>query len=117
MIRLRACLALCLGLALGVASVSLATARADMALARQMVICTGMGVTSVALDARGRPIGPVHPCPNCLAGQMAADVPPAPVLPLRSLGAAEVLLPAAQPHAVARPSVPALARGPPSLLS
>jgi hypothetical protein len=33
-----------------------------------IVICTGYGVMTITLDDAGNPVGPVYPCPDCLAG-------------------------------------------------
>lgn len=69
---------LCLVLATG--SVTMAVARgqsAALAGGGVIVICTGYGVTSITVDADGNPVGPVHPCPDCLAG-LAAYISPAP---------------------------------------
>jgi hypothetical protein len=62
-------------------SVSMAVARGQaLALSHggtTIVICTGYGVMTLALDGNGKPIGAVHPCPDCLAG-LAAYLPPHP---------------------------------------
>ncbi|RUS65055.1 hypothetical protein EGN72_01745 [Pseudorhodobacter sp. E13] len=72
-------------LALVASSVTMAVARGQaLALSRggtTLVICSGYGVTTLSLDAGGNPIGPVHPCPDCLAG-LAAYIPPAAVQPV-----------------------------------
>jgi hypothetical protein len=78
-----------------------------------IVICTGYGVMTVALDDQGNPIGPVHPCPDCLAG-MATYLSPNSVviLPVASLGQkAVVFAPVLQPRA-ATGRMPRV-RGPP----
>jgi hypothetical protein len=77
-------LILCFALVAG--SVSMAVARGQAAALSQggttLVICSGYGVMTVTLDAEGKPVGPVHLCPQCLAG-LAAYMPPglAAVLP------------------------------------
>lgn len=65
---LRRPLSLILVLALGLASVTMAVARANAAGATQIILCSGYGVATVTLDADGNPTGPLHPCPDCLAG-------------------------------------------------
>ena len=40
-----------------------------------LVICSGYGVMTVTLDDEGNPVGPVHPCPQCLAGLVAYLLP------------------------------------------
>lgn len=68
---------LCLALVAG--SVSMAVARGQAAAMSNggttIVICSGYGVLSITLDDQGNPVGPVHPCPECLAG-LAAYLPP-----------------------------------------
>lgn len=49
-----------------------------------LVICSGYGVMTVTLDDQGNPVGPIHPCPDCLAGIAAYLAPDLPlVLPIR----------------------------------
>ncbi len=67
--------------ALVASSVTMAVARSHAAAlsgggTTTMVICSGYGVMTVTLDAEGNPAGPIHPCPECLAG-LAAYLPPA----------------------------------------
>ncbi|WP_096784752.1 hypothetical protein [Rhodobacter sp. CZR27] len=81
MIRLRLLFVLMLGLVLVASSVTVAVARGQAALGRQVVICTGLGVTTLAVDAGGRPLGPVHPCPDCLGSLLIAALTDAPALP------------------------------------
>jgi hypothetical protein len=70
MFRLFNLMVLCLALMSG--SVQMAVARGQaIALTHggsTIVICTGYGVMTVALDEHGNPVGPVHLCPDCLAG-------------------------------------------------
>ena len=78
-----------------------------------MVVCIGYGVKTITLDDQGNPIGPVHPCPDCLAG-LAAYLPPAlpallpTMLPSQSVVVVE---PAALPRAAG--VLTTRARGPP----
>lgn len=113
MIRLRSIAGLLLALVLGVSSVTMAVARGHAAAqGTAMVICTGYGLVTVTLDAQGNPTGPVHPCPDCVAGMAALAVAPAvvPVLALRRGRAARAM---ARPVPVARPRRARRARGPP----
>lgn len=75
--RLFSLITLCLALALG--SVSMAVARGQaVAMSKggtTLVICSGYGVMTITLDDQGNPVGPIHPCPECLAG-LAAYLPP-----------------------------------------
>ena len=72
-----------------VLSVVLALGTATMAVARgqaagggdSVVICSGYGVVTITLDANGNPTGPVHPCPDCLAGLGLALLTDAPHVP------------------------------------
>lgn len=36
-----------------------------------MVICTGLGLVTVHLDAQGNPVGPPHICPDAIVGFFA----------------------------------------------
>lgn len=98
----------------------LALSSATLALARTappgltVTLCTGGGgEASIMLDARGRPVAPVHPCPDCTAALTLAP-PPAP-----PSAAAPAVRRAPAPPARARidPSQPSPvppARGPPA---
>lgn len=57
---------LCLCLLTALTSVSLAVARGAPQPVDRIVLCTGSGALSVAVDARGRPVGPPHHCPDCI---------------------------------------------------
>lgn len=48
-------------------SVLMAPTRGAMAGFSQIEICSGTGATTVTLDVRGNPVGPQHPCPDCIA--------------------------------------------------
>jgi hypothetical protein len=50
----------------------------------EIVLCTGTGPVSVAVDARGKPLGKLHICPDCALGLFAVDAP-APLVPARAL--------------------------------
>ena len=77
MFSLFAIIALCIALVGG--SVTMAVARGNAtALSRggiTLVLCSGLGYRTVSLDAGGNPIGPLHPCPDCLTG-LSAYLPP-----------------------------------------
>jgi hypothetical protein len=72
---LRPALALCLALLLAVTSVSLAVARGQAPPAGEIVICTGLGLQSVAVDAQGRPVSRPHICPDGVAAIAALALP------------------------------------------
>ncbi|MBN2905770.1 MAG: hypothetical protein JXJ18_03570 [Rhodobacteraceae bacterium] len=105
-----------LALLLVFTSVSLAAARGQPLPAGQIVICTGMGLQTVAVDAQGKPVGAAHVCPDGLAAIVALGLAP-PVLPERALGAGEPLAPL---WADLRPGLApprARSRGPPGRVS
>lgn len=52
-------------------------ARGQARVAGQMVICSGGAVVTVDVDATGKPVGPVHVCPDCVMTLLAATEPPA----------------------------------------
>lgn len=64
--------ALSLALLIGLTGYEAAVARGTAAPVGQMVICTGQGLMTVAVDAEGQPIGPVHVCPDAVLGFFAA---------------------------------------------
>jgi hypothetical protein len=105
---------LCLALVAG--SVTMAVARSQSAAfdgSRTIVICTGYGVTTITLDADGNPTGPVHPCPDCLAGLAACIVPGLTLLPAPVGGTSAVVLPRQTRPAPLSPLLLPPARGPP----
>jgi hypothetical protein len=87
-----------LAVVLAVTSVSMAVARHAPRAARAMELCAAGGTGTVALDERGRPVAPAHPCPDCVIGGLALP-PAAAVLPVRAATAARrrPLVPATGP--------------------
>lgn len=76
-------LTLSLALLIAVTSQQMAVARGVMFdAAGQVVICTGEGVRTVAIDHNGAPIEIVHICPDC-ALTLAADFSEPPEAPVR----------------------------------
>lgn len=104
---------LILALALAMASVLSMAERLRAEGAMQVVLCGTPGVEQViTLDAQGRPLTPVHHCPECLV-LTAATGPAAPGVPLRPETRVERLAPViARPSESLAPPLPA-ARGPP----
>lgn len=107
-------------LALVASSVTMAVARSQAAAMSAGVftaeICSGYGVTTITLDADGNPVGPVHPCPDCLAG-LAAYLPPSLPQPLaagQKFGKAVVDVRLVLPRLTA--VLLTRARGPPALV-
>ncbi|WP_050519856.1 hypothetical protein [Pseudorhodobacter antarcticus] len=114
--RLFGLMALCC--ALIASSVTTAVARGDAAALSRggitLVLCSGFGYRTVSLDARGNPIGTLHPCPDCLAGGLAAYITPglvAGLAPVGAMSAAPALAP--QQMCVRICTVAPRARGPP----
>ena len=111
--RLRPLSAILLALCLVVTAESMALARGQATAAGEIVICTGAGLVTVAVDAEGDPVAPAHICPDCALsliaappGAPAALAPAARLLPLRFAAA-----PA--PDAAAPRHSPVSARDPP----
>jgi hypothetical protein len=104
--------ALMLAVVLALGSITMAVARGQAAPGETMVICSGYGVVTLTLDENGNPTGPVHPCPDCLAGLGLAVLGETPaILPPARLGRA--LDRPATLHLASRAAPAALARGPP----
>jgi hypothetical protein len=106
-------LALFLSAMIGLASVTMAVARGQAAGMSQITICSGYGVVSITLDAEGNPVGPVHPCPDCLAGGMAVLTDPL-TRACAPLGQADALEGAVLPSVAGAFVLSATARGPPA---
>jgi len=66
MTRPRPLLCVLLALCLAAGSLSTAGARGFGPGLHLAVICSGEGVITVAVDGKGNPVGPVHPCPDCM---------------------------------------------------
>ena len=101
MTLLRPLAALWLSLVLALTGGTMAAARGQAMAAGSIVICTGTGPVHVAVDRDGRPIGPVHICPDCalsLFDTAAAGPGPAPV-PDRATLVADHVEPSAPVHA------------------
>lgn len=109
---------LLLSLVLALASLTMAVARGQMRAGQgaglTVVICSGYGITSIQVDAQGNPVGPVHPCPECLAGFLANLGPGAPQVPAPPQQGRRLSAPAAW-QSTSRPAPSATARDPPIL--
>jgi hypothetical protein len=108
-------LALLLALTLVVTAQAAAVARAQNPPAGAMVICTGGGLVTVALDAEGNPTGPAHVCPDAIGSLAALSSAPPDARPLPAAmaeAAAFAALPAPRGHRMR----PGAARDPPVLL-
>ncbi len=75
---IRSLFALLLALTLAANSVSAAVMQSEMQGAQQMLICSdsaaGSSLTTITLDATGKPITSAHHCPDCTAA--TAALPP-----------------------------------------
>lgn len=117
MMRFRPLAGLLLALCLALTSVSLAVARVQPPMQQWVELCDGETGATVAVDADGRPVMPLHLCPDCIAAFAAQQLPAGPLLPARPVTRAA---PAARLAEV--PPAPALslplaeARGPPVLI-
>lgn len=101
-----------LSLALALASVSMAVARADALGQSRVTLCSGSDVISITLDAEGEPARPPHLCPDCIGG-LSLGLPPTVQVFHRVAGqAVRAPLPLAQASGAGETQIPQ-ARGPP----
>ena len=61
-----------LALILTVSSLQMAIARHALMPVDTVVICSGEGAYTIAIDAEGNPTGEVHYCPECIASALIA---------------------------------------------
>lgn len=107
-------LAWCLALLLAAGGVAFAAARGVPPAAGIVTLCAGGGEAVLAVDARGRPVAPAHPCPDCLphAPALTAAEAPGPARPAaRARRARRRTIPR---PAAARPDLRPPVRGPPA---
>jgi len=76
---LRAYLGVALAVVLALTGQSMALARTAPAPAGEIVLCTGSGTTTIAVDAQGRPTGAVHICPDCALSLFDLPAPGSPL--------------------------------------
>lgn len=112
MLRLRSLLAIALSCVLVLTGGAMAAARGQAGPAGQMVICSGGAVVMVAMDADGKPVGPVHICPDCALTLLAAVVPPD-MVPVPAPAAARIAFERAETIAGSASLIHARARAPP----
>lgn len=79
-LKLRKYASVLLALILTVSSLQMAIARHALMPVDHMVICSGEGSYTIAIDAEGNPTGDVHYCPECIASALTAIDVTAPVL-------------------------------------
>ncbi|MGS4947166.1 hypothetical protein ACVDG3_16945 [Meridianimarinicoccus sp. RP-17] len=105
-------LSVLLALVIALTAIHAGAMRGQAKAAGSIVLCTGTGPVSVAVDADGQPVGPVHVCPDCVMSLLAAVDAPSPVphaaAPARRLSFAQAGV-ALRSRAVVGPR----ARGPP----
>jgi hypothetical protein len=111
----RTLLALVMALLLGATSVTMAVARGQTRVAGEMVICSGYGLTSIAVDEFGNPVETVHICPDMALGMFAA-LEQAPLVLERPEGRASDLILVEPRILLSRPALLVRARGPPVLV-
>ncbi len=114
---LRPLIACLLALILMTGSVATAVARGEMAGVSAVTLCGSDGaLTTLQIDASGKPVQPGHDCPHCLAAGALAIVDAAPPVPGHTALRGTRVLPG---QTVSVPPLQALApsaRGPPPLV-
>lgn len=118
MIRFRPLASLLLALIVALTSVTSAVARVQPP-GNQIVICSGVGVITITVDDQGNPtgspLGPVHPCPDCVAAFGPALLM-SPVLPVRPLSRSVALDVPEVLQGTGGAAPQPMARGPPGLV-
>lgn len=105
-------LALGLCVVLALTSQSQLLARGAAQPVGHVVLCTGTGPVTVAVDAEGQPVATPHICPDCLAG-FAAVLVCSPCLGLWQASEGRITATTVVHHVVMRALPPSVARAPP----
>jgi hypothetical protein len=113
---LRPILGLLLALLLAVTSVTMAVARGQSPMGRDVIICAGAGTSTITLDANGNPVRAMHPCPDCLMGVTAAIAPDAVAAHMRPHTRGTILAHTQTALAATLRARAATARGPPAIV-
>ena len=109
---LRVILAYALTLVLSVTSLSFAYARGtNPEFGTDIIICSGVGITTITIGADGQPIETTHICPD--GSSIFAAVFSLPIIAPPTSVLVAWLAPAASTHAAARPALSPSARGSP----
>ncbi|SFD94051.1 hypothetical protein [Roseivivax sediminis] len=108
----RRLLSFLLGLWLALASVEMAVARGLPPPAGEVVLCRGLAVVTVTLDAEGDPVRHSQLCPDAAAALLGAPVGP-PVLPAPMALPRRMARPPEAGSVTCRAGLPPRARGPP----
>ncbi len=114
---IRVVFAYALTLVLAAASFSLAHARGsspDVDNAIDMVICTGVGITTITVGPDGDPIESVHLCPD--GAQIFAAAFAVPVVHMPEARLITRIVPLRAASFLGRPTLTPSARGPPALI-
>ena len=114
MMRQHPLIGLFLAPCLALTSVSLAVARVQAPMAGWAELCGTAGTTAV--DADGRPLGPVHLCPDCIAAFAVADLATPLPIALPPQGWTHVSVGHLLPSQWAMPVLTVEARGPPPVV-
>lgn len=115
---MRVMLGLFLSLILAATSVSSAVMHCEMQGATEITICADLadaGVTTLQLDATGKPLTAHHNCPECLAA-LSSVLLPAQITVLAPQTSQRSHYPATTVAGTGRPAPAAIARGPPRFL-
>jgi len=76
----RSLVSVLLALLVAVTAIHVGSLRGQAKAAGSIVLCTGTGPVSIAVDADGQPVGPAHVCPDCVLSVLAAVDAPAAAL-------------------------------------
>lgn len=112
-LKLRKYISAVLALILTVSSLQMAIARHALMPVDHMVICSGEGAYTIAIDAQGNPTGEVHYCPECIASALTAIETTAPDLAVPAATSLTLEIPAKSLQVVQAASYCHQARGPP----
>lgn len=108
--RLRSLILSCLVLLMAGTGVTLGTARGQAPPAGEVVICAGLSMITIRIDANGNPVSVQVPCPD--ATLAVPETPALPPLPLR-IRFSRPLRPRPRPLPIAGARLRPWGRGPP----
>lgn len=110
---LRVLSAIGLAVTLALTSVGLAVARVQPPMTEWIEICGSAGGDTLIVDAQGRPVGPTHLCPDCIAAVAALHLPHSATMPAAPAASSQLGRPDAHPQSCGAPPPVPSARGPP----
>ena len=110
---IRTALALFLSLTLALTGFGMAVARGQgqPEVAGQIVICTGVGITTITIGPDGAPVKTIHMCPDAMMQMVATFTPPPAPLPRPVRISRAVIRP--ETTRLSRETLTPSARGPP----